>query len=95
MTIRESVREFIVRAFHAPADLSDDASLFEAGIIGLDAVSEVIMWLEESYILQVEDRDMKPENFESIAQLAAFVDRKLGELETTRMRTEWFAEDAA
>jgi hypothetical protein len=95
MTICESVREFVVKAFHAPEDLSDDASLFEAGLIGWNALSDMIAWLEESYVLQVEDRDIKPENFESIAKIAAFVDRKLGELETTRTQTEWLAESAA
>jgi hypothetical protein len=95
MTIHENVREFVLRAFQAPGDLGDDASLFEAGLIGWNALSDMIAWLEESYILQVEDRDIKPENFESITKIAAFVDRKLGELETTRTGTEWAVENAA
>jgi acyl carrier protein len=95
MMIRESVREFVLRAFHAPADLSDDASLFEAGLISTSDLTEVIAWLEESYVLQVADRDIKPENFDSIAKLAAFVDRKLGELQTVRMGAVWMAESAA
>lgn len=80
MTIRNQVRQFIVKNFYvAEADgLPDGASLLERGIIDSTGVLEVIAFVEKSFGVRVEDDEMLPENLDSIERIAAFVERKLG-----------------
>jgi len=94
MTIRESIRAYVLGAFHAPGDLSDDASLLAGGFLGADGLTQVIAFVEESYLVDVSDADVRPENFDSIAKIAVYVDRKLAELETRRGACVWFEERA-
>ena len=94
MTIRESIRAYVLGAFHAPRDLSDDASLVEGGFLGSDELTQVITFVEESYLVDVSDADVCPENFDSIAKMAAYVDRKLAALETRRGGCVWPEERA-
>jgi len=79
MTIEEQIRQFIAENFMYTADVSElthDLQLFDSGIIDSTGVLELVAFLEESYDIQVDDAEMLPENFASIAALAAFVRRK-------------------
>ncbi len=77
---REKIREFIFTNFYVAPDLTlgDETSLLESGIIDSTGVLEVISFLEEQFGLEVEDREMVPENLDSIDSISAYVARKLG-----------------
>ena len=76
--VRQRVREFLIKNFYVPdqADLTDDASLLDRGIIDSTGVLEVIGFLEDEFHLQVEDAEMIPENLDSVDRIVSFVGRK-------------------
>jgi acyl carrier protein len=81
MELKQTIRDFVTRNFYVaePAALDDRASLLEQGVIDSTGVLEVIMYLESTFGIAVEDSEMLPENLDSIDALAAFVERKQGQ----------------
>lgn len=78
MNNKQQIRQFITTNFYvAPeADLTDEASLLDLGIIDSTGVLEVIAFLEDTFGIEVADEELLPENLESIGRIAAFVERK-------------------
>lgn len=72
------VRAFILQNFYVPDpySLADNASLLDHGIIDSTGVLEIIGFLESSFGIVVADRDIVPENMDSVAAIAAFVTRR-------------------
>jgi acyl carrier protein len=80
MEIKQQIREFITSNFYVPdpAALDDKSSLLDRGIIDSTGVLEVIGFIEETFGIKVEDREMLPENLDSVERIVAYVSRKLG-----------------
>ena len=78
-TILDCVRSFVVEAFYAPADLADDASLLDTGTMDSTGVLELIVFLEKRWAITVGDREILPDNFDSIRRIVAFVEGKLAD----------------
>lgn len=57
--------------------LSETESLLETGLIDSTGILELVAFLEEHFGIRVEDEDLIPENFDSIAAIAAYLDRTL------------------
>jgi len=78
MEIKDQVRSFLTTNFYVPdpAELANDASLLDQGLIDSTGVLEVIEYLETTFGITIEDSEMLPENLDSIDKIAAFVDRK-------------------
>jgi acyl carrier protein len=78
MEITQQVRTFITSNFYVqdPAALADDASLLEHGIIDSTGVLEVISFIEDTFGITIEDREMVPDNLDSIERISGFVRRK-------------------
>ena len=79
-SIEDALREFIVDNFlfgQDGADLRDEASLLEHGIIDSTGVLELVSFLEGGYQFKIDDEELIPENLDSIGNLARFVRRKL------------------
>jgi acyl carrier protein len=74
---RDVIRHFITTNFYVadPARLDDAQSLLEGGILDSTGVVEMLTFLEEQFGIQIADRDIVPENFDSIERLDAFVTR--------------------
>lgn len=83
---REAIREFITTNFYVadPAGLDDGDSLLDGGIVDSTGVLEVVAFLEGRFGIRVEDKDIVPENLDSIDALEAFVVRALGLTSTAR-----------
>jgi acyl carrier protein len=79
-SVSVKIRQFIVSNFYVPvaAELTDDASLLDRGIIDSTGVLELIGFLEDTFGIKVEDAEMIPENLDSIGRIAAFVTLKKG-----------------
>lgn len=73
------IREFVVTNFYVPEQdrLTDDASLLEAGIVDSTGVCEVIAFLRKAFGIEVDDREVVPENLDTIAAIAGLVARKM------------------
>lgn len=76
--IAQTVREFVTSHFYVPrpAELSDEQSLLDSGIVDSTGVFDLIAFLESHYGFKVKDEEMLPENLDSIAHIAAYVARK-------------------
>lgn len=77
--IREQFKRFMSSNFVLPGDeegLRDDASLLEEGIIDSTGVLNLVMFIEETFGIEVKDEELVPENLDSVNKLVAFVQRK-------------------
>jgi len=76
--LANSLRQFISEnfLFGVPTEFSDDDSLLDRGIVDSTGVLELIMYLETTYEITVEDDELVPVNLDSIANLAQFISRK-------------------
>lgn len=80
MNTKEQIRNFVSSNFYVPdlAGLEDNASLLDRGIIDSTGVLEVILFLEETFGIKVEDSEMLPDNLDSIELITNFIARKKG-----------------
>jgi acyl carrier protein len=78
MELKKQVRDFVTSNFYVAdsGSLEDRTSLLDQGIIDSTGVLEVIMFIESTFGVTVEDSEMLPENLDSIERIAAFVARK-------------------
>jgi acyl carrier protein len=78
---RDSIRAFIRENYYLPADLAftDDTSLLGQGIIDSTGVLELVSFLERDFEIEVKDLEILPENLDSVARIAAYLARKLGD----------------
>ena len=75
----EKIRQYIVDnfLFGEGSGLGDETSFLEEGIVDSTGMLELIMFLEESFHISVEDDELIPENLDSIKNVACYLDRKL------------------
>jgi acyl carrier protein len=80
MSIQERVRQFIIQNFYVsdPAEVTDDASLIAGGWVDSTGMLEVMSFLETEFKIRVADTEMIPENLDSVAKIARFVEKKSG-----------------
>ena len=77
--IKDTVRAFIVDSFLMGADgssFSDTDSFLEQHIVDSTGFLELIMFLEETYGIEVTEDEMVPDNLDSLAAIEAYVQRK-------------------
>jgi acyl carrier protein len=81
MSIENQIKAYILENFlfsDNGYELAEDASFLEEGIVDSTGVLELVMFVEETYDIAVEDEEIVPENFDSVSQLAAYIGRKMG-----------------
>ncbi|MGD9093143.1 MAG: acyl carrier protein [Anaerolineales bacterium] len=76
MTVDTQIKNYIAEnllfsdnGFNYP----DDASFLEEGIVDSQGVMELVMFVEETFGITVDDMDIVPDNFDSVSQLASYV----------------------
>jgi acyl carrier protein len=77
--IEEELRQFIKDNFLFGQDdvtLEDEDSFLERGLIDSTGVLELVMFLEETYHIHVDDDDLVPANLDSINNLVQYIQRK-------------------
>ncbi len=79
MTIKEKIKKFIVDniLFGEESGLGYDSSFLEGGIIDSTGILELVAFLEEEFSVVIEDRELIPENLDSINKIASFLEGKL------------------
>ncbi|AXV14319.1 acyl carrier protein [Neorhizobium sp. SOG26] len=77
--IEDTVREFIAEnfLFRADAEISDEQSLLDTGVMDSTGVLELIAFLEQTYGITVADEEIVPENLDSISNMTSFLSTKL------------------
>lgn len=79
MNVKEQIRAFVAENFLFSAngfDLSDDASFLDEGVVDSTGTLELVMFVEETFGIEVGDNEIEPENFDSVNKLAAYIARK-------------------
>lgn len=78
-SISKEIKEFVVSNFLYGQDgsLAEDQSFLENGIIDSTGVLELVAFLEQRFEIAVGDRELLPENLDSVQNASRFVSRKL------------------
>lgn len=79
-TVESQVRAYVVDHFlfgQGGDKLTSEDSFLEKGLIDSTGVLEVVMFLEERFGIKVQDEELIPDNLDSLARIAGFVERKL------------------
>ncbi|MBC7226318.1 MAG: acyl carrier protein [Thermoflexales bacterium] len=80
MSIRAQIRRYILENFLFTDDetrLRDDVSFLEEGIVDSTGVLELVMFVEETFGIEVPDEEILPENFDSVERLTRYVEAKI------------------
>jgi acyl carrier protein len=79
--MRNEIREYLRdhRASDDACEFSDDDSLLELSVIDSLVMVDLIAHLEKAYEITIDEDDMVPENFDSVAAIVAYVRRKRAE----------------
>ena len=78
--IQQELRQFVIDNFlfgQGNGNLRNDDSFLDKGIIDSTGVLELVVFLEEKYHIKIEDRELVPDNLDSINNLVRFVETKL------------------
>lgn len=82
MSVSADIEQFILSELtqgRGITEIDPQENLLSKGIVDSHGVMELVGFLEERYGISVADEDLSPENFESVASIEAFVQRKNGQ----------------
>jgi len=80
MTIQEQIRDYIATNMLLSDNgypYDDSTSFLEEGIVDSTGVLELILFVEENFSFKVPDEDITPDNFDSDARLADYIQAKV------------------
>ena len=75
---RNQVQQFVVDnfLFGDSSQLDTDTSFLNEGIIDSTGILELIMFLEETFDVRIEDQELMPENLDSLNNIQRFIEAK-------------------
>lgn len=75
---RNQVQQFVVDnfLFGDGGRLDTDTSFLNEGIIDSTGILELIMFLEETFDVKIEDQELMPENLDSLNNIQRFIEAK-------------------
>ena len=76
--IKNLVRKFLLDNFvmGGNVDIADDASFMKGHILDSTGFIKLILFIEETFGVKVDDDEMLPENFDSLLNIESYVGRK-------------------
>ena len=80
--LETQIRSYILESFLYTSDVSklrNDDSFLEEGILDSTGILELLMFVEETFGVQVDDEEVIPENFDSVDRLMRYILQKTGE----------------
>jgi acyl carrier protein len=80
MEINAQIREYITKNLlfsDSSFAYDDDDSFLQEGIVDSVGVMELVLFVEETFGITVEDREITPDNFDSVNKLANYTRAKL------------------
>ncbi|MEJ5308882.1 MAG: acyl carrier protein [Anaerolineae bacterium] len=81
MSIETQIRHYILENFLYTKDegkLRNNTSFLEDGIVDSTGILELLLFVEETFGVQVEDDEVTPENFDSVERLTRYICMKKG-----------------
>lgn len=78
-TIKEQIRDYIEEylMLYSDDELNDETSLLDANIVDSLGVTELAEFIQKTFGVIVPDKEITPENFDSIKNLENYVRLKL------------------
>jgi acyl carrier protein len=80
MEIKPQIRNYIAQNILFSDNgfkYDDDASFLEEGIVDSLGIMELVLFIEERFGLSVDDRDLTPDNFDSVNKMANYIQNRL------------------
>ncbi len=80
MEIEPKIREYIASNLLFSDNgfgYDDDASFLQEGIIDSVGVLELVLFVEETFGVEVNDQEIIPDNFDSVDKLASYIRSKM------------------
>jgi acyl carrier protein len=71
------VKQFVVDEFMpdvSPDELAADFDLLEGGVVDSLGLLKVVAWLETEYDIEVDDSELGPDSFRTVAAIATYID---------------------
>ena len=81
MEIREQIRRYISENLLFSDDdfpYDDDSSFLKNGVVDSTGVMELVSYVEKEFGIVVQPHEVVPDNFDSVSNLAGFIQRKKG-----------------
>jgi acyl carrier protein len=78
--VKDILKDFICKNFLFTSDavnIEDDTSFLESGIVDSTGILELIDFLEEKFEIQIENREVIPENLDSLNNIERFISTKM------------------
>jgi len=79
-TYASEIKAFIISNFLFGQEgngFADDQSFLETGVIDSTGLLELVSFVEDKYGIAIGDRELVPENLDSLRNISSFVARKL------------------
>ena len=79
-SVKDTLRAYILEHFDIPADdpdFGDDVHLFDYGFVDSLGATEIIMFLEDTYHVEIGQKDIILYPMNTIREIAQVVERKL------------------
>lgn len=73
--IAEQIRVFIREELNpsVTSEIGNSMNLLDAGILDSTAVVELVLWLEETFQLEIDPEALTPDNFATLDAMVAFI----------------------
>lgn len=82
MGVEARLQEFIEKSLIHAKDVSavgQDESLLDSGLLDSASIFELVAFVETQFQIDIGDEEIVPGNFETVRQLAAFIEGKQGD----------------
>lgn len=76
MKIEEQIRDYLTHNLIFSSNgfnYEDTTSFLEEGIVDSQGVMELVLFVEDTFHISVEDREITPDNFDSVSKLADYI----------------------
>jgi acyl carrier protein len=81
IAIKQKIRAFIIENFLFGDDkgLEKDTSFLDNSIVDSTGILELVAFLEDHFNIRIDDREMIPENLDSINNVTMFIEDKISD----------------
>ena len=80
-SVQHEIRQFVIDnfLFGQGAQLKDEESFLDGGIIDSTGVLQLVGFLEQRYEITIDNTDLVPDNLDSVDRVTRFVQQKLAQ----------------
>lgn len=76
ISAKSTIKEFLQKRLGADTQINDEDDIFAQGLVNSLFALELVVFLENTFDIQVENEDLDLNNFNSLNNLEAFIQKK-------------------